>query len=67
MRDGILCYPIRYHVQRQQDRLIKKMRITGIDSIEEANAWLSEFIADFNQRFARTPYSLGLVANNLNR
>lgn len=43
------------------------MRITGIDSIEEANAWLSEFIADFNQRFARTPYSLGLVANNLNR
>ena len=35
-----------------QDRLIKEMRLAGIDSIEEANAWLPEFIADFNQRFA---------------
>ncbi|MCD9463399.1 ISNCY family transposase [Photobacterium phosphoreum] len=41
-----------------QDRLIKEMRLAGIDSIEEANTWLPEFIADFNQRFARTPYSL---------
>ncbi len=41
-----------------QDRLIKEMRLAGIDSIEEANAWLPEFIADFNERFARTPHSL---------
>ena len=34
------------------------MRLAGIDSIEEANVWLSEFIADFNQGVARTLYSL---------
>ena len=41
-----------------QDRLIKEMRLAGINSIEEANAWLPSFIEDFNRRFARTPYSL---------
>lgn len=41
-----------------QDRLIKEMRLAGINSIEEANAWLPTFIEDFNRRFARTPYSL---------
>jgi len=35
-----------------QDRLIKEMRLAGINTIEEANAWLPEFIADFNRRFA---------------
>ena len=34
------------------------MRLAGIDSIEEANVWLPEFIADFNQGVARTLYSL---------
>lgn len=29
------------------------MRLEGISSIEEANAWLDTFIADFNRRFAR--------------
>ncbi|HDM8234129.1 TPA: ISNCY family transposase, partial [Vibrio campbellii] len=36
-----------------QDRLIKEMRLQGINTIEEANAWLPYFIADFNRRFAK--------------
>ncbi|MGL6260773.1 ISNCY family transposase [Vibrio sp. WXL210] len=36
-----------------QDRLVKEMRLQGISTIEEANAWLPYFIADFNQRFAK--------------
>ncbi len=31
-----------------QDRLVKEMRLQGINTIEEANAWLPYFIADFN-------------------
>lgn len=41
--------------QTLQDRLIKEMRLEGINSIEEANAWLDTFIDDFNRRFARPP------------
>ena len=36
-----------------QDRLVKEMRLQGIDTIEQANAWLPYFIADFNHRFAK--------------
>ncbi len=36
-----------------QDRLVKEMRLQGIDTIEQANVWLSDFIADFNRRFAK--------------
>lgn len=36
-----------------QDRLVKEMRLEGIDTIEQANAWLPYFIADFNRRFAK--------------
>ncbi|ACH64784.1 Sea24 (plasmid) [Aliivibrio fischeri MJ11] len=36
-----------------QDRLVKEMRLQHINTIEEANAWLPYFIADFNQRFAK--------------
>lgn len=36
-----------------QDRLIKEMRLQGINTIEEANAWLPYFIEDFNHRFAK--------------
>lgn len=38
-----------------QDRLIKAMRLMEISSIEEANAFLPEFIADYNERFAKQP------------
>ncbi|SGZ03372.1 Putative phage intergrase [Moritella viscosa] len=41
-----------------QDRLIKEMRLAGIDSMEQANAWLPIFIEDFNHRFGRAPHSL---------
>lgn len=40
-----------------QDRLIKEMRLAGINTIEEANAWLSTFIESHNKRFAKPPYS----------
>jgi hypothetical protein len=36
-----------------QDRLVKEMRLQGINTIEEANAWLPYFIDDFNRRFAK--------------
>lgn len=36
-----------------QDRLVKEMRLQGIDTIEQANAWLPYFIAGFNHRFAK--------------
>jgi hypothetical protein len=41
-----------------QDRLIKEMRLAGIDTMEQANAWLPVFIEDFNNRFGRTPHCL---------
>lgn len=41
--------------QTLQDRLIKEMRLEGISSIEDANAWVDVFISDFNRRFARSP------------
>ncbi|KKC98560.1 transposase [Photobacterium halotolerans] len=41
--------------QTLQDRLIKEMRLEGINTIEEANEWLPCFIADFNDRFAKVP------------
>lgn len=36
-----------------QDRLIKEMRLEGINSIQEANTWLPCFIEQFNQKFAK--------------
>ena len=36
-----------------QDRLIKEMRLEGIGSVAEANAWLPCFIEHFNQKFAK--------------
>lgn len=39
--------------QTLQDRLVKELRLRGIDDIDTANAFLPEFIADFNRRFGR--------------
>lgn len=36
-----------------QDRLVKEMRLKGINNLEEANTFLPEFINDFNQRFEK--------------
>jgi len=38
-----------------QDRLVKEMRLRGINGMEAANAYLPEFIKDYNQRFGVTP------------
>jgi hypothetical protein len=41
--------------QTLQDRLVKELRLRGIDTIAAANAYASEFIADFNGRFGKPP------------
>jgi len=43
--------------QTLQDRLVKEMRLRGISSLEHGNAYLPEFIEDFNQRFCVPPRS----------
>lgn len=41
--------------QTLQDRLVKAMRLAGISNIEAANAWLPQYLADHNARFAVAP------------
>ena len=41
--------------QTLQDRLVKEMRLAGIDDMDSANAWLPGYIADYNRRFAVEP------------
>ncbi|WCK16646.1 ISNCY family transposase (plasmid) [Agrobacterium tumefaciens] len=41
--------------QTLQDRLVKELRRRGIDTIEAANHYVPEFIADFNARFGKPP------------
>ena len=43
--------------QTLQDRLTKELRLRGISSLAAANAYLPEFSADYNQRFAVAPRS----------
>ena len=43
--------------QTLQDRLTKELRLQGISSLEQANAYLPEFIAAYNARFAVAPRS----------
>jgi hypothetical protein len=43
--------------QTLQDRLVKEMRLRGISKIADGNAYLPEFMDDFNQRFAVEPKS----------
>jgi hypothetical protein len=38
-----------------QDRLVKELRLAGITTIAEANAYLPGFMDSFNARFARPP------------
>jgi hypothetical protein len=39
-----------------QDRLVKEMRLCGIDSIAAGNAFLPEFMEQYNVRFAKAPF-----------
>ena len=41
--------------QTLQDRLVKEMRLAGINNLAEANAWLPAYIADYNRRIAVVP------------
>ena len=41
--------------QTLQDRLVKELRLLGISSMEAGNAYVPEFMADFNRRFAVVP------------
>lgn len=43
--------------QTLQDRLVKELRLRGISTLEEANAFLPEFMVDYNARFATPPLS----------
>jgi len=41
--------------QTLQDRMCKAMRLNGIDTIEQANSWLHEYLREHNRRFAVQP------------
>jgi len=41
--------------QTLQDRLVSELRLRGITTLEAAQAFLPEFLADFNRRFTRAP------------
>jgi hypothetical protein len=40
-----------------QDRLVKEMRLRGIDTIAAGNAFLPAFMETYNARFAKMPFS----------
>lgn len=40
-----------------QDRLVKQMRLDGIDNIDAANAWCEKYVPLYNERFMCTPAS----------
>lgn len=40
-----------------QDRLVKEFRLRGISIMDGANAYVPEFIEEYNRRFARNPSS----------
>jgi hypothetical protein len=39
-----------------QDRLVKQMRLSGIDTIAAGNAFLPAFMEQYNARFAKAPF-----------
>lgn len=43
--------------QTLQDRLVKELRLHGISDMQAGNAYLPEFLEDFNRRFAVVPRS----------
>src|SRR5512132_1883661 len=45
--------------QTLQDRLVSELRLRGIATLEAANTFLPEFLADLNARFARAPADTG--------
>lgn len=45
--------------QTLQDRLVKELSLRNISDIESANLWLSEFVKNYNSRFASIPRENG--------
>jgi hypothetical protein len=43
-----------------QDRLVKEMRLRGIDTVTAGNAFLPDFMTDYNARFAKAPFERDL-------
>jgi hypothetical protein len=41
-----------------QDRLVSELRLRGVSTLEQANAFLPAFLADFRRRFAQPPAAL---------
>jgi transposase len=41
--------------QTLQDRLVAELRLRGLTTVAAATAYLPEFLADYNRRFARAP------------
>jgi hypothetical protein len=41
--------------QTFQDRLVKELRLRGISTMDDGNAFLPEFMDDYNRRFGRPP------------
>ena len=50
-----------------QDRLVKEMRLRGIRSLEEANAFLEEYLPTYNRRFSVSPKERGNLHRSLER
>ena len=42
-----------------QDRLIKELRLAGVSTLEEANAFLETYLPKYNARFAKRPIKNG--------
>ena len=40
-----------------QDRLVKELRLAGVSTMEDGNAFLPSFMADYNVRFAKAPFN----------
>jgi hypothetical protein len=50
-----------------QDRLVKEMRLRGIRTLEEANAFLEEYLPIYNRRFSVSPKERGDLYRPLGR
>lgn len=40
-----------------QDRLVKELRLAGVSSMDDGNAFVPGFMADYNARFAKAPFT----------
>ncbi len=49
-----------------QDRLVKEMRLSGIDTMEAGNVFLPNFVEDYNGRFAVAPARPGDLHRPMN-